>query len=45
MDSDGHIRIGDFGIAVAGVIENVKVVGYAGTPGYMAPEVRFLILD
>ncbi|XP_077343171.1 protein kinase C theta type-like [Lithobates pipiens] len=39
LDSDGHIKIGDFGLAMIGVTENVRMEGYAGTPGYIAPEV------
>jgi len=40
LDSDGHLRISDFGLAVILKKENdYKVSGGAGTPGYQAPEV------
>jgi len=40
LDSEGHLRISDFGLAVILKKENdYKVSGGAGTPGYQAPEV------
>ena len=36
LDSDGHCKISDLGLAVR---TKDKVRGYAGTPGYTAPEV------
>ncbi|CAN2390579.1 Protein kinase C, partial [Pristimantis euphronides] len=35
----GHLKIGDFGLALEGVFEDQTATGYAGTPKYMAPEV------
>jgi len=40
LDSEGHLRISDFGLAVILKKDNdYKVSGGAGTPGYQAPEV------
>ena len=36
LDSDGHCKISDLGLAVQ---SKHKQKGYAGTPGYTAPEV------
>lgn len=36
MDAKGHCKVSDLGLAV---MTNDKVKGYAGTPGYTAPEV------
>jgi tRNA A-37 threonylcarbamoyl transferase component Bud32 len=35
LDADGHVRISDFGLAVAG---GAAEAGIEGTPAYMAPE-------
>lgn len=35
LDHKGHCRISDLGLAV---VTKVKIKGYAGTPGYTAPE-------
>jgi serine/threonine protein kinase len=35
LDSQGHCRLSDLGLAV---VTKVKIKGYAGTPGYTAPE-------
>lgn len=35
LDNEGHCRISDLGLAV---VTKVKIKGYAGTPGYTAPE-------
>ena len=35
LDHNGHCRISDLGLAV---VTKVKIKGYAGTPGYTAPE-------
>lgn len=35
LDDKGHCRISDLGLAV---VTKVKIKGYAGTPGYTAPE-------
>jgi len=35
LDHNGHVRISDLGLAV---VTKSKIKGYAGTPGYTAPE-------
>ncbi|KAM5158191.1 protein kinase C delta type-like [Mantella aurantiaca] len=39
LDSAGHARISDFGLAATGVTESNRITEYAGTLLYMAPEV------
>ncbi|XP_037656297.1 rhodopsin kinase GRK1 [Choloepus didactylus] len=38
LDSEGNIRISDLGLAVELKDGQIKTKGYAGTPGFMAPE-------
>ncbi|XP_032466801.1 rhodopsin kinase GRK1 [Phocoena sinus] len=38
LDDDGNIRISDLGLAVELKEGQTKTKGYAGTPGFMAPE-------
>uniref|UniRef100_A0A8D1DSD1 G protein-coupled receptor kinase n=1 Tax=Sus scrofa TaxID=9823 RepID=A0A8D1DSD1_PIG len=38
LDDDGNIRISDLGLAVELKDGQTKTKGYAGTPGFMAPE-------
>ncbi|OCT60662.1 hypothetical protein XELAEV_18046683mg [Xenopus laevis] len=38
MDSQGHLKIADFGLALEGMFEGKTATGYAGTEGYIAPE-------
>ncbi|XP_004746040.1 rhodopsin kinase GRK1 [Mustela putorius furo] len=38
LDDDGNIRISDLGLAVQLKDGQTKTKGYAGTPGFMAPE-------
>ncbi|KAM9212431.1 rhodopsin kinase GRK1 [Dugong dugon] len=38
LDNDGNIRISDLGLAVELKDGQTKTKGYAGTPGFMAPE-------
>uniref|UniRef100_A0A8C5QGB6 Uncharacterized protein n=1 Tax=Leptobrachium leishanense TaxID=445787 RepID=A0A8C5QGB6_9ANUR len=38
LDSQGHIKIADFGLALENVYRNQTAKGYAGTLGYVAPE-------
>ncbi|KAJ8003415.1 hypothetical protein DPEC_G00148080 [Dallia pectoralis] len=38
LDNEGNARISDLGLAVEMVNDQNKIKGYAGTPGYMAPE-------
>ena len=39
MDSDGHIRITDFGLAKGGLSGQSTTDTFCGTPEYLAPEV------
>ncbi|XP_077338956.1 rhodopsin kinase GRK1 [Lithobates pipiens] len=38
LDNDGNVRISDLGLAVELKEKKNKIKGYAGTPGFMAPE-------
>ncbi|XP_077117058.1 protein kinase C delta type-like [Ranitomeya variabilis] len=38
LDSDGHAKIADFGLAAMNVFGSQKISEFYGTPGYMAPE-------
>ncbi|CAL1603689.1 unnamed protein product [Knipowitschia caucasica] len=38
LDNQGHVRISDLGLAVELADDQTKTKGYAGTPGFMAPE-------
>ncbi|XP_043931996.1 rhodopsin kinase GRK1-like [Protopterus annectens] len=38
LDDEGHVRISDMGLAVELKEGETKTKGYAGTPGFMAPE-------
>ncbi|XP_051840211.1 rhodopsin kinase GRK1 [Antechinus flavipes] len=38
LDNDGNVRISDLGLAVELKEGETKTKGYAGTPGFMAPE-------
>ena len=38
LDSNGHILLADFGLAIK-LVGNAKTNEYYGTPGFMAPEV------
>mmetsp|Transcript_5126 Transcript_5126/g.7832 ORF Transcript_5126/g.7832 Transcript_5126/m.7832 type:complete len:753 (-) Transcript_5126:68-2326(-) len=40
LDSDGHVKLGDFGLAKAGIRHPYKgATSMCGTPEYMAPEI------
>ncbi|XP_031758121.1 protein kinase C theta type-like [Xenopus tropicalis] len=45
VDKDGHIKIGDFGLAQVGMIGQEKIRGIAGTPGYRAPELLWTLYN
>ncbi|XP_034535718.1 rhodopsin kinase GRK1 [Notolabrus celidotus] len=38
LDNQGNVRISDLGLAVELAEDQAKTKGYAGTPGFMAPE-------
>ncbi|KAG8452140.1 hypothetical protein GDO86_004073 [Hymenochirus boettgeri] len=39
LDNDGNVRISDLGLAVELKEKKTKTKGYAGTPGFMSPEI------
>mmetsp|Transcript_8992 Transcript_8992/g.15219 ORF Transcript_8992/g.15219 Transcript_8992/m.15219 type:complete len:161 (+) Transcript_8992:536-1018(+) len=39
LDSEGHIRITDFGLSKQGISHDKKTYSFCGTPEYLAPEI------
>lgn len=39
LDSDGHVKLTDFGLSKLGVMGNKNTDTFCGTPEYLAPEI------
>jgi len=39
LDSEGHVKLTDFGLSKEGIPDNVSAHSFCGTPEYLAPEI------
>ena len=38
LDTDGHIKLADFGLSKDNVLDSDKTKSFCGSPAYLAPE-------
>jgi len=39
LDSEGHVKLTDFGLSKEGIVDNMSANTWCGTPEYLAPEI------